>query len=167
MMKSRRQVVLVFMVVGLVLSSLSAVAFLTRFYPVYKGQASDFYIGRAGVSFTESAYSGKLRLSRVSDGNLPGNVPFKATQKALDTSFETFDGKVINFAVAPVYVYFKLRVPEIQSWDNGKLSIYYFDDYSTAWKKCPTSEVLESYTTEIRVYCQLRQYGLYAVGVKN
>jgi len=59
-----------------------------------------------------------VRLTRLSKGNVPGDSSFTITQKPIDVNLRTVDGKKINFTQSPVYLYFKLRGPEIIKMGN-------------------------------------------------
>lgn len=134
----------------------------TRVGNISFGETADVSMGRAGVIFTGSQYDGTVKLTRVNKGNLPGtNLP-KFTQHLLNTRLYNLDGEKITSVVGPVYVYFKVRGAETRLFNDGELTIYYYNGATNKWTVCPTTYIFKS--GESRVSCRIRSMGLFGVG---
>jgi len=132
---------------------------------IKKGQTVDFYKGRAGVSFTNSQFNGTVKLSRQSSGNAPGEERPKFTQRLFDVRLTDSQGIRITHVVGPVYVYFKIRNKELKMWQNGELSIYYFDTWKQSWQECSYVFLVNQGKSQ-RLACRIRIFGLYGIGKK-
>jgi hypothetical protein len=128
------------------------------------GEYTDVSLGKAGLVFSGSQYDGTITLTRVNKGNLPGMTKPNFTQHLLNTRLFNSEGQKISSLVGPVYVYFKVKGPETRLWNNGDLTIYYFNGATNKWVECPTSFIYKPGTS--RVSCRISRMGLYGVGTK-
>ena len=163
-MKRTTKVMFFALALLLISTTVAAAGATTRYYKITVGETSDENFGRSGVTFIKAYYSGKLKLTKISKDAVPGDPPFKVTQKPMDVRFRNYKGEWMYEVNNAVYVYFKLRDAELDKWQAGKLSIYTYNHGT--WKKCPTYEVWGRYSGEMRVSCRMIHYGLYAVGLK-
>jgi hypothetical protein len=136
----------------------------TRVGTINFGETTDVSLGRAGVIFTGSQYDGTVKLTRVNRGNLPGTNTPKFTQHLLNTRLYDADGAKVTNVIGPVYVYFKVRGAETKMWNDGELTIYYYNGATNKWVACPTTYIFKS--GESRVSCRIRSMGLFGVGEK-
>jgi hypothetical protein len=136
----------------------------TKVAEISFGDNTDVSLGRAGLVFTGSQYDGTVKLTRINRSNLPGVSVPDLTQKPINTRLYDIDNQKITHVVGPVYVYFKIRGPEQRLWNNGELTIYYYDSWLNKWTECPTTYIFKSGSS--RVSCRVRSMGLYGVGVK-
>ena len=128
------------------------------------GENTDVSLGKAGLVFSGSQYDGTVTLTRVNKGNLPGISKPEFTQHLLNTRLVNSEGKKITNLVGPVYVYFKIRGAETRLWNNGDLTIYYFNPVTGKFVQCPTHYIFKTGTS--RVSCRISKMGLYGVGKK-
>ena len=135
----------------------------TRVGNISFGETTDVSMGRAGVIFTGSQYDGTVKLTRVNRGNLPGINSPKFTQHLLNTRLYNLDGEKITSVVGPVYVYFKVRGAETRLFNDGELTIYYYNGATNKWTVCPTTYIFKA-GGESRVSCRIRSMGLFGVG---
>jgi hypothetical protein len=136
----------------------------TKVAEISFGDNTDVSLGRAGLVFTGSQYDGTVKLTRINRSNLPGVSVPDLTQKPINARLYDIDNQKITHVVGPVYVYFKIRGPEQRLWNNGELTIYYYDSWLNKWTECPTTYIFKSGSS--RVSCRVRSMGLYGVGVK-
>jgi hypothetical protein len=149
-------------VIALILAISTVAAIATNVYPLKVGQNADFTNGRAGISFTDSKMSGNVHVGRKDTAKVRGENPPKFTQNLLDVRLTDSKGQRVTYIVGPVYVYFKLRGPEVRLYQDGKLAIYYFSDYQNKWVAC--NSVLLNTTEGPRLSCRTRVFGLYGLG---
>jgi hypothetical protein len=117
--------------------------------------------GRAGISFTNSYYSGTVKVARMESSNPPGETPISFAESFLDVRFTTSGGDRITHVLGPVYVYFLARRSQIRQWREGGLSIYYFDTWKSEWKECQTVLIDSNLLA-----CRIRIFGLYGLAEK-
>ena len=163
-MKRITKVMFLALALLLISTTIAAAGATVRYYKITVGETTDVNFGRAGVTFIMAYYSGKLKLTKINKDAAPGDPPFKVTQKPMDVKFINYKGEWQYEVNNAVYVYFKLRNTELDKWKDGKLSIYTYNHGT--WKICPTYEVWGRYSGEMRVSCRMKNYGLYAVGLK-
>lgn len=128
------------------------------------GETDDFNMGRAGVAFTSSQYNGIVRLKRGNQNNAPGAERPEFTQRLIDIRLYKLDDESVKHIVGPVYVYFNVRQAEARMWENGELTIYFFDTWKQAWTKCYTTPVYKGGRID-RLSCRMRVFGLYGLGL--
>jgi hypothetical protein len=161
-MKVNRIILIV--LVLFVASTLMAASGSTTTQPISFGENTDISLGKAGLVFAGSQYDGTVKLTRVNRNNLPGTNEPDFTQHLLNTRVENTAGQKVSAVIGPVYVYFKVKGPEIRMWNNGDLAIYYYNGATNKWVECPTSFIFKTGTS--RVSCRIRTFGLYGVAEK-
>jgi hypothetical protein len=149
-------------VIALILAISTVAAAVTNVYPLKFGQSADFTNGRAGISFTNSRMAGNVYVSRKDTARVSGENPPKFTQTLLDVRLKDSKGQRVTYVVGPVYVYFKLRGPEVRMYNDGQLAIYYYSDYQNKWVAC--NSVLLNKKDGPRLSCRIRVFGLYGIG---
>jgi hypothetical protein len=158
---TNKRLFLTVMVVILAISNIAA----TFVYPLKVGQSKDFTNGRAGISFIQSKMAGNVHVGRKDTSRLKGENPPNFTQNLLDVRLTNFSGDRVNTIVGSVYVYFKLRGPELRLYNDGALGIYYYSDYKNEWVKC--NAVLVNKRDGPRLSCRIRVFGLYGLGSES
>lgn len=151
-----RRLVILFLIAILALMSLAA----AKAYEVQAGDNAEFSYGRAGVSFTESRYSGMLYLNRRTADKLPLKPDFTFSQKLVDARLYDDLGQRVNVIKGPVYVFFPASQKDAKLLEDGDLSIYFWDSWKNVWRACPTT------VSGGRLICRMKNFGLYGVGVK-
>lgn len=160
-MKGKKLVFSAFVIV-IALSIVAASGRGPLYFEIEAGETAEFYVGRAGVSFTNSHYPGTVKLKRTTAGYPPGEKSMYFTQRMLDARFSDTNGDRITHVLGPVYVFFKTKKFEMKRWNSGELSIYYFDTWKQEWKVCPTFSVNGN-----RLACRIRIFGLYGLGMEK
>lgn len=145
-------------------STLVAAGGSTTTQTIEFGEDTDVSLGKAGLVFSGSQYDGTVKLTKVNKGNTPGVNKPEFTQHLINTRLYNSEGQKINSLVGPVYVYFKVRGAETRLWNQGDLSIYYYNGATNKWVECPTSYIYKPGTS--RVSCRISSMGLYGVGTK-
>ena len=140
------------------LSVIAASATSVRYARVKKGQTVDFVLGRSGIQFDKSQFTGTVKLSRFPINNVHG-VEF--TQRTLDVRFTDNKGKNVTHILGAVYVHFKARGFEKKLFEDGLIAVYYFDPWFNEWKECPT------FQANGNLACRIRNFGQYGLGLKQ
>lgn len=134
-------------------------------FTVKRGQTVEFVRGRAGVSFSTSNYDGTVKLTRKSTSKVPGEEEPKFTQNLLDVRLTDSSGKTVTHVLGSVYVYFKVRQKDLRLWEQGQLSIYYFDTWKQEWRPCYTYAIRNGSNIN-NLACRMRVFGLYGLARK-
>jgi hypothetical protein len=129
------------------------------------GENKEITLGRAGVTFSRSQFTGKVTLTRISGGNAPGEGGPKFNQKLINVRLTDKDGNSIKIIKGAVYVYFMVRQRELKQFDRGDLAIYRWDGSGQRWIECDTLEV-GSRNGTTALSCRMSQFGLYGLGTK-
>lgn len=129
--------------------------------PVKKGESPSFNIGRAGISYTDSFYSGTVNIWRIVPTSMVYKPPkgFEFTQNLLGTRFYDTNWNRIKTVTGAVYVFFALRPMEQKAFKAFRLNIYYYDDWKGVWELCPTYTI-NGGTTAV---CKIRAYGVFGL----
>lgn len=143
----------------LAMSVLAVSASSARYYGVKKGQTVDFTLGRGGIQFDKSQYTGMLKLSRFDSNNPNQSIEF--TQRLLDLRFTDNNGDKVTHILGAVYVHFKARQFEQKLFDYGLITVYYFDPWFNEWKECRT------FRADGSLGCRMKNFGLYGLGLKQ
>jgi hypothetical protein len=164
MMKTRTRIILTGLVLLLAVSLIASTVYVTRFAAVQAGKDYTFYLGRAGVTFSKSQFSGILKMERQNTSIIPGptGAP-KFNGNLLNLRFVDNKGSVVTAIKGPVSVSFILSGPQRNLWTTGLLSIYYYQPWHNTWIKCPTF-LAGSTATTITLGCNILNFGLYGVG---
>jgi hypothetical protein len=164
MMKTRTRIILTGLVLLLAVSLIASTVYATRYAAVQAGKNYTFYLGRSGITFFKSQFSGILKMERQNTSIIPGptGAP-KFSGNLLNVRFVDYKGDVVTAIKGPVYVSFILSGPQRNLWTTGLISIYYYQPWHNSWIKCPTYMVGTSATT-ITLSCSISNFGLYGVG---
>jgi len=149
----------------LAFSIIAASSYTTKSARIEAGETIEITHGRAGISFTESQYNGVVKLLRFSGSNAPGENAPTFKQKLLEVRLTDANDNKVRHVLGPVYVFFKARRAELRAWDEGDLSIYFFDTWKGDWEKCYTFEVRGGGSTSA-LGCRIRVMGVYGLGMK-
>lgn len=135
------------------------------YYTVKRGQTVSIARGRAGVHFSMSNYNGTVKVTRRSTDKVPGDVEPKFTENLIDVRLTDSSGKTVTHVLGAVYVYFQVRPKDLRLWDQGQLSIYYFDTWKKEWRTCYTYAVRNGKNIT-SLGCRMRVFGLYGLARK-
>lgn len=160
-MKGKKLVLAAFVIV-IALSIIAASGTGPKYFKIKAGETTEFTVGRAGISFTNSYYSGTVKLKRTTGGYPPGDKTMYFTQRMFDARFYDTNGDRITHVLGSVYIFFKVKRSEMKRWSSGELSIYYFDTWKQEWKECYTFSVDGN-----RLACRIRIFGLYGLGTEK
>lgn len=157
---------ILFTVLSLILAmSVIAASSGVKLRRVKFGQDADYTMGRAGIRFSASQYTGTVQLKRMNITNsLADDTPSFIT-KWIDLRLTKDNDERVTQVVGAVYVYFNVRRSEARQFDNGELTIYLFDTWKQTWEKCPTFAVRDK-NQVTRLACRMRVFGLYGLGYK-
>lgn len=125
----------------------------------------DISIGKGGVYFPSSGYTGKVVLTRT----IPVDTKkLTFTQRWIDIRLYDTNGKEIKAVKGYTYVYFNLNVEDRAAWRNEKLSIYHYNEAKKVWEECATRLLDTKSAPYGRVsFMVTDQYGLYGLAIKK
>jgi hypothetical protein len=160
-----RKIVLTVIVLSLALAMVAASGG-NRFYSIKAGNDITVAYGKAGIQFDDAKLSGILKLSRPSGGfakKYQTDFPIYFPQKLLDARFVDSQGNKVTHLKGAVYIYFQARRSEMVLYENGLVSVMYFDPWFGKWTECDTFKVGNGGTT---LGCRIRVFGLYGLGIR-
>ena len=161
-----RKVGLTAFILVLALSLIAASVLPATGFRIKKGQTTQFNIGRAGVSFTESKLAGVVRLARPDDSKIGAVNHPDFRYSLLDVRFNKSTGEKLTFVVGAVYVYFLLRPSDVNDWEHGELGLYVYDSWGNQWKECG-SFLVTNHGSRPRLACRMRTFSVYGVAEKS
>ena len=90
------------------------------------------------------------------------------TQPWLDIRVRDSAGAEFKKIYGIIYVYFNLSSEDRTAWDQGKLSIYYYDALKKSWQECPSRLLAEKGSQNGRVSCMITEgFGRYGMATKR
>lgn len=120
--------------------------------------------GRAGAFVSNSQYTGVLSVKRIDQDNPPGEENPRFVERLVDIRMLDFNNVNVKHIVGPVYVYFNVRQKEAKSFENGDLTIYFFDTWTKTWTPCYTFPVNDYLHQTVSLACRMRVFGTYGLG---
>jgi hypothetical protein len=153
-----RKIFFTILILLIAMSVIAVSATSVRYARVKKGQTVDFVLGRSGIQFEKSQFTGTVKLSRYPTSNIHG---IEFTQRPLDVRFTDSHGDKVTHILGAVYVHFRARGFEQRLFDDGLIAVYYFDPWFNEWKECPTFRANGS------LGCRINNFGLYGLGLKQ
>jgi len=154
---------LVFTVFAIILAfSLIAASVMPASNIIKRGKKVEFYQGRSGVSFTESEFSGVVRLARPDDSSVGAVNHPKFTHSLLDIRLTKTNGGKVTYVIGAVYVFFIVKPSEVRAWERGELGLYRFDSWDSKWKECG-SYLVKNGNGKARIACRMSVFGLYGL----
>jgi hypothetical protein len=125
----------------------------------------DIFLGKGGVYFPSSTYTGKAVVTRTEAVNTKG---LSFTHRWLDIQLFDVKGKEIKSITGYIYVYFNLNTDDYQAWKKEKLSIYYYDPATSKWTECPTLYVANSNSSYGRVSTLIaKDFGRFGIAIER
>ena len=125
----------------------------------------DIFLGKGGVYFPSSNYTGKAVVSRTEPANTK-NLTF--THRWLDIQLFDNKGKERKSVYGYIYVYFNLNTDDYGAWKKEKLGIYHYDRATSKWVECPTYYVASKSSPYGRVSCLItKDFGRYGIAIKR
>jgi hypothetical protein len=125
----------------------------------------DISLGKGGVYFPSSAYTGTVVLTRIEP------IPTKDltfTQRWIDIHLFESTNKEFKIVFGYVYVYFNLNVEDRAAWEKGKLSIFHYRQDKKIWEECETRLIADASAPYGRVrFLITEEYGQYGLGLKR
>src|SRR5512144_2362318 len=124
-----RKMTLTAFVIAIALSLIAASVLPATGFRIKAGETASFNLGRAGVSFTNSFYTGIVRLSRPDDSRIKAvNHPdFRGS--LLEVRFNKSGGEKVRYVTGAVYVYFLLKPADLRDWEHGELALFAYDSW--------------------------------------
>lgn len=129
---------------------------------------AEVFLGRGGIYMVNSVYDATAVINRIKPNKLihpHQNLDF------LDRWIEFFIYD--DFAVAYQtlwglnYVYFNLTYDHRILWDEGLLSIYYWDPAQVKWIVCPSFLVADENLPHGRIACVMQKFGTYGLAISK
>ena len=164
-MISRTRHILFTVIIVILAMSIIAASSGVKLRRVKFGQDADIAMGKAGIRFGGSQYTGTVQLKRVNVTNSLAKDTPSFLAKWIDLRLTKDNDERVNQIVGAVYVYFKVRRAEARQFENGELTIYFFDTWTSTWEKCSTFAVRDK-NQVTRLGCRMRVFGLYGLGYK-
>ena len=122
----------------------------------------DISLGKGGVYFPSSNYTGTAVLSRIEPIDTK-QITF--SQRWADIHLYDKSGKEFKNVYGYVYVYFNLNVEDRAAWNKGKLSIYHYNEVKKTWDETETQLLTYKNVPHGRVKVLLQEFGLYGLGI--
>jgi hypothetical protein len=127
------------------------------------GEPQELYLGKAGIVVTKSYYNAQAMIGRIQP-----NPDYPADD--LDFADRWVDYHIFDYFGYPYtvfyglnYVYFELVEETRSDWEEGVLSIYYYNPVSFEWEVCPTFFIDGNKKQKDRVTCVMPGFGLYGL----
>jgi len=157
-----RKIALTVFSIAMALSLIAASVLPATGFRIKKGETASFNQGRAGVSFTNSQFTGIVRLSRPDDSRIKAvNHPdFRGS--LLEVRFNKSGGEKVRYVVGAVYVYFLLRQADLRDWEHGELALYRYDSWGNQWKECPAF-LVTNHGSRPRLACRIHTFSVYGL----
>lgn len=130
--------------------------------PLVYQNALDISLGKGGVYFPSSNYTGKATLNRIEPVDIKGMT---FTQRWLDIHLYDSTGKEFKNVYGFVYIYFNLNVEDRAAWNQGKLSIYHYNEAKKTWEKSETYLLPNKNVPHGRVRVLVQEFGLYGLAI--
>ena len=126
-------------------------------------QPAEVYLGKGGVFMVKSYYNGSAVISRIEPDKTHADEDLRFIERWIE--FHVFDtqGATAASFLGLNYVYFDLTKRERLAWEDGQLSIYYYDRYKFDWVECPTKYVADENPPHGRLACVMTDFGLYGL----
>jgi hypothetical protein len=129
---------------------------------INSGENWDVYLGRGGVFFSNSVFSGQAQVTRM-DPNPSKSGKITFFPRWLDARLYV-DNKEVKQARGLVYVYFNLDNQLRKAWDNGKLHIYQYIPNTGKWQICQVEMLVKTkQVPQGRLACVISEFGLYGM----
>jgi hypothetical protein len=161
-----KKIALTAFAIVLALSLVAASVLPATGFRIRKGQTVQFNIGRAGVSFVKSQFTGVVRLARPDDSNIGAVNHPDFRYSLLDVRLNKSNGEKVTFVLGAAYVYFLLRPADVRDWEQGQLALYVYDSWGNQWKECP-SFLVTNHNLRPRLACRMRTFSVYGVAEKS
>lgn len=131
--------------------------------PLVYQKSSDISLGNGGVYFPSSNYAGYAVLSRIQPEH---TKKLTFTQRWIDFHIFDANGKEFKKVFGYVYVYFNLNAEDRMAWDQGKLSIYHYNNAKKIWDLCETQLLASKNAPYGRVrFLMTEEFGLYGLAI--
>ena len=125
----------------------------------------DVGLGRSGVFFPSSAYTGDLTLTRTGQKQGFSKVGgLRFTEPSVEVRLTTGSKSEVTKVTGIVYVYFKLLSWERRLWDEGNLKIYQLDPKTGKWVACPNVKLVSGKNSPHgRLACVMTEFSTFAM----
>jgi hypothetical protein len=130
---------------------------------ITSGTNADVYLGRGGVFFSNSVFSGVAQVTRMDPDQSHSSGKLRFFPRWLDARLYV-DNEEIKQARGLVYVYFNLDNQLRKAWDDGKLHIYQYVQKTGKWEMCQVELLVKTkYVPQGRLACVISNFGLYGM----
>lgn len=102
------------------------------------GEATDVYLGSAGVFLPSSAYNGTMEMRRIDPRYTDPELDLEFVQNLLQYRAVDASGRAYPRVIGLNYVYFNLTRETFRDWKAGDLGIYTYDVQKAEWVPCET-----------------------------
>jgi hypothetical protein len=144
-------------------------ATVSNTFNVTFNKPADIWMGRTGVYFPASAYTGVVTLTREGMGNDTrmdhrlGQQNLKLMSSYLDFQLQTSAGTQVDRIVGLAYVYFNLFSGDLALWRNNQLAIYTYDPINQKWVECLVNQLVIKGPYSYRLACVATRTGIFAL----
>jgi hypothetical protein len=138
-----------------------------QIFDLVYGEPQELYLGKAGIVVTKSYYNATAMIMRVQPSPDYPQDELDFADRWVD--YHIFDNFGYSYTVfyGLNYVYFELIEETRTDWEEGALSIYYYNPVSVQWEVCPTFFVDGHRKQKDRVTCVMPGFGLYGLAVEK
>lgn len=137
-------------------------------FEIFAHEPTEVYLGRGGVYMVDSAYNATAVINRLKPDKLL--IPYQNLD-FVDRWIEFFIYDDFGDAFQTLwgfnYVYFNLTYDHRTLWDQGFLSIYYWDALQRKWIICPSFLVEDENLPHGRAACVMQKFGTYGLAINK
>ncbi len=131
-------------------------------------EPAEVYLGRGGIYMVNSAYNATAVINRIKPNKLihpHQNLEF--VDRWIDFSIYDDFGIAYQTLWGLNYVYFNLTYDHREFWEEGLLSIYYWDPMQLKWIVCPSFLVSDENLPHGRIVCVMQKFGTYGLAMNK
>lgn len=131
-------------------------------------EPAEVYLGRGGIYMVDSAYNATAVINRIKPNKLihpHQNLEF--VDRWIDFSIYNNFGVAYQTLWGLNYVYFNLTYDHRELWEEGLLSIYYWDPGQVKWIVCPSFLVADENLPHGRITCVMQKFGTYGLAMNK
>lgn len=139
----------------------------TAYFPLSYQEQFDLFLGKAGVFMVSSSYNATATVNRFDPHGLYPTEDLEFHDRWLDFGIYDYYGYAYKGLYGFNYAYFNLKYHTRKLWDQGDLSIYYWDSVKRDWVKCQTFLVEMKNLPHGRVTCIMTAFGTYGIATEK
>lgn len=130
-------------------------------------QPTDAFLGKAGVHVTNSNYDGVAVVTRIAANGNRRVDSLRFVRRWLEFEARSNSGQAFETLWGINNVYFNLIGGEQKAFEDGELSIYFYNTSRGRWEECPSFLVTTTDAPKGRIACVMPDFGLYGLALEK